>query len=160
MAEELTVDEPGRPWPQCPQCDALRITKCPVCETAGTDFPQADPEFIGTPGLAETAQPMSCGCGSGGCPSGHAPDAADPREAPPSEADAPPLMLICSTCDEPFVPEHPRRCEWCGHEFEDGYDVEPKSREPGEPISGRAIAVIVGLLVLGIVFVAYFAWLF
>jgi len=27
---------------------------------------------------------------------------------------------ICPTCDEPFVPEFSRRCEWCGEMFEVG----------------------------------------
>jgi hypothetical protein len=28
-------------WPQCPHCRRRRQTSCPICETAGTDFPPA-----------------------------------------------------------------------------------------------------------------------
>ena len=71
------------------------------------------------------------------CPQcGAAADDAVPglRRPPAAEfpaADADPsgvLRRMCSTCDEPFVPEYPRRCEWCGHEFADGYDVGPDER--------------------------------
>jgi putative signal transducing protein len=30
------------PWPTCPGCDAKRTTRCPICETSGTDFTEAD----------------------------------------------------------------------------------------------------------------------
>ena len=63
-------------------------------------------------------------------------------------------MLVCTTCDEPFVPEYPRRCEWCGHQFEDGYDVD--EQPTFEPLSGRAIAVIIALGALGIGLAVYF----
>ena len=62
---------------------------------------------------------------------------------------------MCPTCDEPFVPEYPRLCEWCGHEFEDGFDGElPK--EPAEHIDSRAILVMIGLAVLLMGLVGYF----
>ena len=65
-------------------------------------------------------------------------------------------MLMCPTCDDPFVPEYPRVCEWCGYRFSEGYETEP---EPREQISGRAIAVMVILLAIGIGFVLYFLFL-
>ena len=69
------------------------------------------------------------------------------------------FVLMCSTCDEPFVPEFPRRCEWCGHEFADGYDVEPKVAEAAESITGRGVAVITVLLVLLLGVTVYFFWI-
>jgi hypothetical protein len=152
------------PWPRCPKCDAMRTTKCPICETAGTDFARADPEFLDTPGPEGPSKPMSCGCGPGGCSGGAAAPGEEltagdgsegcvPAEASP-EADRPGLMLMCPTCDEPFVPEYPRRCEWCGHEFDDGYEVD---RPPElEHINIRMIAVLVALLALLIGATVYF----
>jgi hypothetical protein len=64
------------------------------------------------------------------------------------------MMLVCTTCDEPFVPVYPRLCEWCGHEFDHGYDV---TQQPVvDPITGRAIAVLIALSALGIGLAAYF----
>ena len=28
-------------WPTCPECGKKRHTMCPICETAGSDFPPA-----------------------------------------------------------------------------------------------------------------------
>jgi hypothetical protein len=39
--DECLEDEPDVPWPACPSCGRPRHTSCPVCETAGTDFPRA-----------------------------------------------------------------------------------------------------------------------
>ena len=64
-------------------------------------------------------------------------------------------MLICPTCDEPFEPQYPRRCEWCGHEFHDGYDAALRD-DPAEEIGSRTILVILGLLALTLALVAYF----
>ena len=51
-------------------------------------------------------------------------------------------------CDEPFVPAYPRRCEWCGHTFADGYEVDvvaaPAAEEQG--IDRRIIMVILAIL--------------
>ena len=158
-----------RMWPVCPGCGTRRATRCPICGTDGADFTQADPEFLGTPGVGDDATPMSCGCGSAGCSPGQsgagesAPGCGtdcgpekgggDVSEAPP---EPPTWMLICSTCSEPFVPEHARRCARCGHEFDQGYEVHA---EPREEISARAVAVILGLVALVIAFVIYFAML-
>ena len=157
-------------WPRCPRCGARRATRCPICGTAGTDFAQVDPEFVGAPDPDEDAQPISsCGCGSGGCSHGQSAahgengltDASGAETSEPTEAesDAPELMLVCPTCDEPFVPEYARGCPACDHEFPDGYDPEP---EPAvhERIGVRAIAVILGLVGLLIAVFVYFASLF
>lgn len=168
-------------WPTCPECSARRTTTCPVCQTSGTDFPQADARFAGSLKLEKGAAPMSCGCGSGACSSGAAKsrDASAPVEADadkveeaaatddaaPSGEDAqeepraPRLVLTCTTCDEPFVPEHARRCEWCGHEFPDGYPVDVVEGPPEEELPTRALVVMIGLGVLAIAAIAYFLML-
>jgi hypothetical protein len=149
-------------WPACPRCSARRTTMCPVCQTSGTDFPMADPEYLGTPAAGEAAEAVSCGCGSGTCGRGGAAEEAPAEpEAPLEPPEEPPsLMRMCPTCDEPFVPDYPRRCEWCGHEFPDGYDVDEHAARPGERISARAIVILVGLVLLGAAAVVYFALLF
>jgi hypothetical protein len=38
----VRVEARSGSWPRCPQCNALRITKCPACDTSGTGFPPAD----------------------------------------------------------------------------------------------------------------------
>lgn len=152
-------------WPECPDCDARRITKCPICHTSGTDFVEADPDYLGIPDLPESA-PASSGCG-GSCGCGSAPAASNVDQASAEEETATvareeeaepesvPYTLMCSICDEPFVPEYPCRCEWCGHQFDDGYPVDV-NLIAREPISTRAVAVGAGLLALLIVFVIYF----
>ena len=40
--EEADTFEGGVAWPVCPQCGQRRTTRCPVCETAGSDFPPSD----------------------------------------------------------------------------------------------------------------------
>jgi hypothetical protein len=66
---------------------------------------------------------------------------------------------LCSTCDEPFEPEYPRQCEWCGHEFSDGYDVGPTAAPAGDEaaLNARAVVLLVGIAVLGVVLAG---WLF
>ena len=78
------------------------------------------------------------------------------------EADQPSgtrLALICSTCDEPFVAEFLRRCQWCGHDFGDGLpvDVVAPAAEDYESLNGRVLAValaLVGLVVVAVIYVA------
>lgn len=163
-------------WPRCPECDARRSTRCPVCQTAGTDFAEADRDFLGSLGLpdsldpsgqAQQPAPISCDCSSPQCggreklPS-EISDAAEPaaQAVPGTSAGAasqPRLALMCSTCDEPFVPEFPRRCEWCGHEFPDGYSVEALTQR--EPIPMRAIVVVCALAGLMLLGMLYFIWI-
>ena len=168
--EAMTGLEPGEsvievppPWPRCPQCDTRRTTRCPICPTSGTDFDQVDPEFLGTLGLPGETSDTTGGCGSS-CSCGPEPRAAAPQsleteaaEPPNAETSPPKLALMCHTCDEPFVPEFPRRCEWCGHEFSDGYDVEDHVER--EPIPLQAMIVILALVTLFLVACAYFAWI-
>ncbi|MDZ7617143.1 MAG: hypothetical protein U1E05_09075 [Patescibacteria group bacterium] len=160
-------------WPRCPECRAPRIACCPICQTAGYDFPEVDPEFAVAPDPGAVEEPMSCGCGDGG--SGHggcgdggcggtshvarsdgagSPDHAGSPAHDASEPDAL-TMLICTTCDEPFVPDYLKRCEWCGHTFPSGFEYEP-STAPVEPLNARVVAVF---FVLAAGVLALLGWL-
>lgn len=162
-------------WPKCPECDAPRSTRCPICGTAGHEFPAADSDFLDVlgPGAAAAAA-GACSCGPGGCSTGLVPaDAATPpadhdmvehapgdhESADRAAADASKPMLMCPTCDEPFVPEYLRRCEWCGHEFPDGTEI-PLSAASADPINGRVVVVILALLLLGAAMAGYFLYVF
>lgn len=153
---------PATPWPGCPQCGRRRITRCPACGTAGTDFPPADT----APAAIDVLDPQSAsgaacvGCGPGGCSpartEGEESDSALERQT--SEASAP--MLMCPTCDEPFVPEYARRCEWCGHEFADGYEGYEDGAATAEPMNMRIAAVVVGLIVFVVAILVYLLFIF
>jgi hypothetical protein len=167
---EAGVDAEGDDddWPLCPQCGTRRPTRCPICETTGTVFPRSDPDYLAASQLAEAAERHACGCGSGGCSShgGHGEEAAEPSDeeageeaAAASEPEPPDVMRTCTTCDEPFVPQHPRRCAWCGHEFDDGYACAEEESQLMEPLTGRAIAVILILVGLAAALLAYFQFI-
>ena len=69
---------------------------------------------------------------------------------PPARAERK-LLVLCPTCDEPFRPEFPARCEWCGHRFADGRESRrprPSSTSPFEDMNPRVWIVIGGLVVL------------
>ena len=163
LKPDESVIEVAAPWPHCPQCDTRRTTRCPICPAFGTDFEEIDPEFAGTLGLPDDTSSATDGCGSdcscGKDPQSAAPQAVEAEVAEPSspETGPPRTVLMCSTCDEPFVPEFPRRCEWCGHVFADGYDVEDHVQRESIPV--QAMIVILGLLALLLLACAYFAWL-
>lgn len=171
----------GEAWPACPDCGKRRLATCPVCHTASTEFPLADPEFLGSPQAPAQANDRPgpvCGCGSGSCggdPARGNPsegdalgdpaadpefeDLPDPGPAPEVPSAAGPA-LICSTCDEPFRPQFARRCVWCGHEFPDGFGVDVVPGEPPEELSVRLIVVLLALVALGIGAMVYFMTLF
>ncbi|MGD9127382.1 MAG: hypothetical protein PVH19_08385 [Planctomycetia bacterium] len=152
-------------WPRCPECGAPRPTRCPICKTTGTDFPETDPDFAWGMGLEEVAHESSpeaqasCSggsCGPGGC------SAPRPGEVPlPEEAGSPvdegeeedherPFILRCNMCDEPFSPEFPNLCPWCDYEFEDGYDVDPSHHLPERDSSARIFLLLFGLLAISL----------
>jgi hypothetical protein len=61
-------------------------------------------------------------------------------------------LLLCIECDEPFTPEYAHDCEWCGHEFPEGFRPaeapEPDHLSPALlTVAAIAIVVVVGLLV-------------
>ena len=146
-------------WPKCPECDTRRSTRCTICHTAGTDFPQSDMGFLWIPGSDEAAEATpSCQCGSQGVACDATADADEPATASEECQESPVTLLVCPTCDEPFQPEYPRLCEWCGHEFEDGFDAELPTNDVGE-VGSRVLAVFVGLLLLAGGVVAYFAFI-
>lgn len=155
-------------WPRCPGCGERRSTRCKICHTSGTDFNLADMDFVGPsePGekSSDASDTTSCGCGPTGCGGGNEScedtAAQDPSDATVESVDQPPPrpepLLMCPTCDEPFVPAFPRLCEWCGHQFDDGYEIETHTPPPVEQISSRAVLVIAGLLlVLALAFVYF-----
>ncbi|MBN2291542.1 MAG: DUF2007 domain-containing protein [Pirellulales bacterium] len=152
-------------WPRCPQCGAKRITRCPVCKTTGTDFPESDSEFIWGMGLAEVGGDEKghgadrCQCGSDGSCSTQQPSARSEEESPEPPLDDQPerIVLMCPTCDEPFLPEFPRDCPMCDHRFDDGYEVELHDVPP-EQIGSRVIALMVVLAVVLVGLVGYFMW--
>ena len=132
LPDESDPDESDTPitveaWPLCPSCREPRHTTCPVCGTAGSEFPFADAEY--SPSIAEEGE-------------------SGPR-----------MHLICTTCDEPFVPVFLRRCQWCSHDFGEGLetDVSADSAVPDIEINPRVLAVGVGLLAVFVLLVVYFA---
>ena len=163
-APEEEPDDTLDAWPRCPRCGEPRPTRCPICGTVGTDFPQADSHFIGTldQGEPEDAQPLksaSCGCASGGCASGEGAEEPEEPLEEPADVEPPGLMLMCPTCDEPFAPEFPRRCAWCEHEFEDGFEVDQFDEQPSEEVGGRVMLVVFCLMALLLAVLVYFVLL-
>ena len=104
--DEETTDDG---WPRCPSCQRRRLTRCPVCETTGTDFAEG---FFPYGAEDQDEEGAEHGAGTVGT-----------REA---------FLVICPVCDEPFAPRHPRRCEWCGHRFGDGWETQ--ARGTTEPL--------------------------
>lgn len=76
---------------------------------------------------------------------------ADVSEDDGEDEPADKLRVICSTCDEPFTPVFPARCEWCGHRFRDGRELpEPDHyTSPFEEMNPRVwlvLALLVGMV--------------
>ncbi len=154
-------------WPRCPECLAPRLTWCPICQTAGTRFEAADvlpPELfdqLGTDVYAAECSESVCArspCGRpvAGTDNGKVTAARDEASKHASEALG---LLLCPTCDEPFMPAFTRHCEWCGHAFADGTDFTPTAAYDGESLGPQAVAVIVGLAVLGALLLGYVLYL-
>jgi rubrerythrin len=125
---EEEADREAFAWPECPHCRRPRQTSCPVCETAGTDFP---------PAFMADEEPQT--------------------DRPAGEKPA--QLVLCETCDEPFVPEFLARCEWCGHRFRDGSELPapPIVTPLFDEVNPRVWIVIAGLALL---LAATFATLF
>ncbi len=156
-AEDPQPEEPATvldEWPRCPECDSPRSTRCEICGTAGSDFLPADMGFVWIPDPDDAAYRPACGsCGPGGCTPAAAGEEA-PEADDQADGELPAVLLMCPTCDEPFTPQYPRVCEWCGHEFPDGVEMELPP-PPVEQINSRVIAVIVGLLAFLVAMVVY-----
>jgi len=87
-------------------------------------------------------------CGTSG--SGFPPADQTGDEASGEAAAAP--LLLCIECDEPFTPEYAHDCEWCGHEFAEGFRPPPAADNSDlSPallaVIGVTLAVVVGLIV-------------
>jgi hypothetical protein len=131
-------------WPRCPDCNKPRVAMCPYCGTSGTEFPRAE-------GEPDQRELLAAG------------ESVDERERDPSSV----LFVICTMCDEPFVPRFAPTCEWCGHNFVTHRSADAAlgaTREEEERALSRDVArrVFIALLILGATFggiLAYFAWL-
>ena len=110
-------------WPECPQCHERREAQCTVCSAHGTDFPLADFE-----------EP-------------------EELEEPEEGDDGEDVLLLCSTCDEPFSPRFYRHCAACGHDFGAGIERDEIVREE---LNSRVVLVVVGMLLLLVGLFVYF----
>jgi len=148
-------------WPRCPECNLPRSTRCPICGTAGSNFPPADlPEELSADCPTGGGAAFSC-CPSiicGGQSAAVASSPADTAEASaPCGEEAVP-ECICPTCDEPFRPVYHRRCQWCDYEFPDGEDYPLPAAETGLSKAAVTVIVILAIILLGLS--AYFFMLF
>ncbi len=147
-------------WPRCPQCEAPRMTCCPVCQTAGHNFPAADHELCLSAEPGDAGEPLACGCG--GCaaaaPGEIGPESGGRSDALQDAASQPAALplLTCTTCDEPFVPHYLKRCEWCGHAFPDGIEFELPD-DPVEPLNARVVFVFFALAAGALAMLAWLA---
>jgi hypothetical protein len=122
--EQATIDA----WPTCPECGRKRHTMCPICETAGTEFPPGDAISGGDETDLEGTD-----------------DPGDPLGRQP---------LLCPTCDEPFIPNYLRECEWCNFDFGHGVEKPFAFHESFEPVNWRVwtligvLAAFAGLIIL------------
>jgi hypothetical protein len=116
-------------WPTCPSCGKKRHTMCPICETAGSDFPPAD-------SISGDDETELEGTDDPGDPLGRRP-------------------LLCPMCDEPFVPNYLRECEWCNFDFGYGLEKPFEFDDSLEPVNWRVGVLIAGLLALAGLLVFY-----
>ncbi len=89
----------------------------------------------------------ACGMSGTGFPPG------DVQPDPPS----PRPLLLCIQCDEPFLPEYAGDCEWCGHEFPDGF--RPPEPVETESLSPALLAIVAAAILVVVRLFAYFAFL-
>ena len=161
-----------RHWPVCPECDSPRIARCDVCGRTGVDFPPNDPDFdwgMGQEHVEDAEETPGCSCQSSchseacasGEPGDEAGDGAHTENSLPCEEgpDDEKIILRCTSCDEPFVPQFADRCPWCDHAFEDGFELEV-GEEGLEVHSGRAVAAFVVLLGICAVFLLYVMYVY
>ncbi|MHB8968982.1 MAG: hypothetical protein ACYC3X_02775 [Pirellulaceae bacterium] len=131
-AEERTWTD----WPRCAHCGRPRLTVCPSCGVAGTQFPLA--EYL------SPAAPLHSSRGRG-------------TEAPRQDEDTLEILLVCPQCDEAFRPRFYRHCPECGHDAQEGLQVQSRS---APPLSDATLLALAGLLVTALALVLYFRWLF
>jgi DNA-directed RNA polymerase subunit M/transcription elongation factor TFIIS len=93
------------------------------------------------------------------CPACGANSAAFPLADIEDEGLAPRVFLICTDCNDHFLPHWYRLCPRCGHDYEDGIEAAQSQRAAIE--FSRREWVVLGLIGAGIaILVAYFVWLF
>lgn len=67
------------------------------------------------------------------------------------EADDENVLLLCSTCDEPFLPRFYRECSGCGYDFGDGIVCDEPASDELNPrvifVIGAVLVSLVGLLI-------------
>ena len=82
-------------------------------------------------------------------------------DAPAGEGQNP-LLVLCPTCDEPFAPQFPALCEWCGHRFRDGYEPPPVNIDASPQFSSFELGSRVVIVALGLVAfaAALFGWFY
>lgn len=108
--------------------------------------------------------PRCPGCGKrrlAACPicgtSGTSFPAADPNFVSDENA---PAAIICTTCDEPWVPKFLRRCEWCGHDFGEGVEFDlPNHPTLEEEFNHRVTVVLFGMGFLVLIVLAWFRYI-
>lgn len=119
------------------------------------DSPAAGSSLAELPASDRTTPEQSAAAGSAESPGADRPPA-DVEDGP----DMADHMVICPTCDEPFGPVYPKRCEWCGHEFPDGVDMPLPDGDDDEPdFTGRVYAVIGLLLAIALAGLLYFRFM-
>jgi hypothetical protein len=68
-------------------------------------------------------------------------------------ADETNVLLLCSTCDEPFTPQFYRCCLECGFDFGEGIESSEIVREE---LNSRVALTIIGMAVVLVGLIAFF----
>ena len=152
---------PASSWPRCPECNLPRSTRCPICGTAGSDFPPADlpeelPADCPTGGGAAPSCCPSIVCGGQPATGGGNPSDTAAASGSCGEQFVP--EYICPTCDEPFRPVYHRRCQWCDYEFPDGEDYPLPAADSDMSVAAITAIAVLAVILLGLS--AYFLMLF
>ncbi|MCA9122198.1 MAG: hypothetical protein H6822_21125 [Planctomycetaceae bacterium] len=66
------------------------------------------------------------------------------------------VLLLCSTCDEPFTPRFFRLCAGCG--FDHGTGIEKEAELEREELNNRVILVIVSVVLILVGLLAFFGF--
>jgi hypothetical protein len=71
-------------------------------------------------------------------------DFEEPEHPEEGDSDAD-VLLLCSTCDEPFTPKFYRRCAECGHDFGAGIE---RAEVVRDELNSRVIVVCIVMVIL------------
>lgn len=132
QAAEGIAEEPAEPAPEKPPADDWPT--CPDC--------------------SQRRMTSCLACGT----SGTRFPPADPMPGEAVDDSSPaPLMCICPTCDEPFVPAFLPVCEWCGHRFDaDAAASENTADHADDDASHRVTMTMLALIGFVVAVVLYF----